>query len=118
MRTTRKRMHGRRRRRSPICSKSPLQAGMNEDLNEMADHNLAKRSERKRKLESGELTKREYNREMFADAGSGPGTRSMGAMTGGGHHGGGSSVGIGAISLFHRQKKARERSATYYSRMA
>ena len=113
MRTTRKRMHGRRRRRSPICSKSPLQAGMNEDLNEMADHNLAKRSERKRKLESGELTKREYNREMFADAGSGPGTRSMGAMTGGG-----SSMDIGAISLFHRQKKARERSATYYSRMA
>ena len=37
MRTTRKRMHGRRRRRSPICSKSPIQAAMNEDLNEMQD---------------------------------------------------------------------------------
>ena len=35
MRTTRKRMHGRRRRRSPICSKSPIKEALNEDLEEM-----------------------------------------------------------------------------------
>ncbi len=28
-------MHGRRRRRSPICSKSPIKEALNEDLEEM-----------------------------------------------------------------------------------
>jgi hypothetical protein len=43
MRTTRKRMHGRKRRRSPILTKgSPIQAIQNEDLNEMNEEaNLA-----------------------------------------------------------------------------